>query len=49
MTKEFSRTTILVDRELWKKFKIRAIEESKSASGLLEELIKKKIGEPKRL
>jgi hypothetical protein len=45
MSKEFSRTTILVDKELWKKFRIKAMEESKSASRLLEEMIKKRLGE----
>ncbi|MBI2084121.1 MAG: hypothetical protein HYT70_00705 [Candidatus Aenigmarchaeota archaeon] len=45
MDKNLSRTTILIDREVWKKFKIKAIEEETSASSLLEELIKKKIKE----
>jgi hypothetical protein len=40
MSRRLFRTTILVDKELWKRFKIRAIEEGKSASGLLEDLIK---------
>jgi hypothetical protein len=37
------RTTILIDRELWKKFKIKAIEENKTYSQLLEEVIKQKL------
>lgn len=40
MSRRLYRTTILVDKELWKRFKIKAIEEGKSASALLEELIK---------
>lgn len=44
MTKQLSRTTILIDKDLWKKFKIKAIEKGKSASALLEELIKKEVG-----
>lgn len=40
MSKVFSRTTILIDRELWKKFKIKAIKDGTSASSLLEKLIK---------
>jgi len=43
MAKSFSRTTVLIDKDLWKKFKIKAIKEGKSASSLLEELIKKKV------
>jgi Ribbon-helix-helix protein, copG family len=42
------RTTILVDKELWKRFKIRAIEEGKSASALLEELISEALKKPLR-
>jgi len=45
MGKNFSRTTILVDKDLWRRFRIKAMEEGKSASRLLEELIKKKLGE----
>ena len=45
VSKRLYRTTILVDKELWKRFKIKAIEEGKSASSLLEELITKKLGE----
>jgi len=44
MSKDLIRTTILVDNELWKKFKIKSIEEGKSASKLLEELLRKKVG-----
>ena len=44
MTRQLSRTTILIDKDIWKRFKIRAIEKNKSASGLLEELIKKELG-----
>ena len=45
MQKNLRRTTILVDRELWKRFRMKSIEEGKSASRLLEEIIKKKLGE----
>ncbi len=48
MSKRLVRTTILVDRELWKRFKIRAIEEGRSASALLEELIEAKLKESRR-
>jgi len=41
--KPSNRTTILIDKDLWKKFRIRAMEEGKSASKLLEEVIKKKL------
>ena len=39
MTKSYYRTTILIDRELWKKFRIRAMNKNKSASQLLEDII----------
>ncbi|MEM5805560.1 MAG: hypothetical protein QW818_03015 [Candidatus Aenigmatarchaeota archaeon] len=39
------RATFLVDKDLLKKFKTRAINEEKSYSELLEELIKKKLNE----
>ena len=45
MSKRLYRTTILVDKELWKRFKIKAIEQGKSASSLLEELIKSAVAE----
>jgi hypothetical protein len=45
MSKRLYRTTILVDKELWKRFKIKAIEQGKSASSLLEELIKTAVAE----
>jgi predicted CopG family antitoxin len=45
MAKTVSRTTILIDKDLWKKFRIKSLNEGKSASGLLEEMIKKKLGE----
>ena len=45
VSKRLYRTTILVDKELWKRFKIKAIEEGKSASSLLEELIRKNLTE----
>jgi hypothetical protein len=45
VSRRLYRTTILVDKELWKRFKIKAIEESKSASALLEELIKGALAE----
>ena len=38
-----SRTTVFIEEELWKKLRTRAIEEDKSASKLLEEIIKKAI------
>ncbi len=40
VSRRLSRTTILVEKELWKRFKILAIEEGKSASALLEDLIR---------
>lgn len=43
MPKALSRTTILIDKELWKRFKIKAIKEGISASGLLERLVKKEV------
>lgn len=45
MAKTISRTTILIDKDLWKKFRIKALNEGKSASRLLEEMIKKRVGE----
>ena len=45
MAEDLSRTTILIDKALWKKFKIKAIEENSSASELLSSLIKKYLGE----
>lgn len=43
MTKSYYRTTILIDRELWKKFRIRAMNKNKSASQLLEDIIEEEI------
>jgi len=43
--KEPSRTTILIEKELWKRFRIRAMEEGKSASQMLEDIIRKKLSE----
>jgi predicted CopG family antitoxin len=43
MKKKLSRTTILIDKELWKNFRIMAMKEGRSASALLEELIKKRL------
>jgi predicted CopG family antitoxin len=43
MPKSYYRTTILIDRDLWKKFRIRAMQENKSASELLVELIKNEL------
>lgn len=37
------RTTILVDRDLWKRFKIKAINKGVSASRLLEQIIEKEV------
>jgi hypothetical protein len=37
------RTTIIIDKTLWDKFKIQAIEEGKTASQLLEELMVKEM------
>jgi hypothetical protein len=45
MATQLSRTTILIDKELWKRFKIRSIERGISASELLSNLIKKELGE----
>jgi hypothetical protein len=45
VSRRLYRTTILVEKELWKRFKIKAIEEGKSASALLEELIKGALAE----
>jgi hypothetical protein len=42
---KLSRTTILIDRELWKRFRMRAMEKDISASKYLEELIKKELKE----
>jgi predicted CopG family antitoxin len=39
------RATVYIDKELWKKFQKKAIDEDKSASELFEELVKKKLGE----
>ncbi|MEM5805207.1 MAG: ribbon-helix-helix protein, CopG family [Candidatus Aenigmatarchaeota archaeon] len=39
------RATFLIDKDLLKKFKTKAISEEKSYSELLEELIKKKLNE----
>ena len=39
------RATFLIDKELLKKFRFKALEEDKSYSELLEELIRKKVGE----
>lgn len=39
------RATFHIEKELLKKFKQKAIQEEKSYSELLEELIKKKLGE----
>ncbi len=43
MTKTYYRTTILIDRDLWRRFRIRAMNSNKSASELLEELIKSEV------
>ncbi len=43
MAKNYYRTTILIDRELWKKFRIKAMNRNKSASQLLEEMIKEEV------
>ena len=43
MANNISRTTILIDKELWKRFKIKAIKEGISASALLEKLIKNEV------
>ena len=45
MSNRLYRTKILVDKDLWKRFKIKAIEEGKSASSLLEDLIRKALAE----
>ncbi len=45
MPKAYHRTTILIDSELWKRFRIKAMNENKSASELLVEMIKKKLDE----
>jgi predicted CopG family antitoxin len=45
MPKAYHRTTILIDGELWKRFRIKAMNENKSASELLVEMIKKKLDE----
>jgi predicted CopG family antitoxin len=36
-----NKTTIMVDEEMWKKFRIRALKEGKTASQLIGELISK--------
>ncbi|MDE1768772.1 MAG: hypothetical protein KGH64_05420 [Candidatus Micrarchaeota archaeon] len=45
MARTLARTTILIDKELWKRFKIKAIKEGISASRLLEKLLKGALGE----
>ena len=45
VSRRLYRTTILVDKDLWKRFKIKAIEDGKSASSLIEELIRKALAE----
>ena len=40
MVKTYYRTTILIDKELWRKFRIKALASNKSASSLLEDLIR---------
>lgn len=39
-----SRTTIVIEKTLWAKFRIHAIKQKKTASQLLEELMKKEMG-----
>lgn len=38
-----SRTTIVIDKKLWAKFRIAAIKQKKTASQLLEELMEKEL------
>jgi hypothetical protein len=38
------RTTIIIDKELWRKFRIHSLKQKKTASQLLEELIKREVG-----
>ncbi|MDE1868529.1 MAG: hypothetical protein KGH60_01000 [Candidatus Micrarchaeota archaeon] len=47
MVNKVYRTTILIDKDLWRKFRIKALSEGKSASKLLEDIIKRKVGETK--
>jgi hypothetical protein len=47
MSKKIFRTTILIPIELWRNFRIRAMQEGKSSSSLLEEIIRKKLSEKK--
>jgi hypothetical protein len=37
------RTTIIIDRELWKKFRIHCVRKDTTASNRLKELIEKEI------
>ncbi|MCJ7816630.1 MAG: hypothetical protein MUP55_02120 [Candidatus Aenigmarchaeota archaeon] len=41
--KKLERTTILIDKALWTEFRIAAMREKKSASQLLNEMIKEKV------
>ena len=38
-----TRVSIFIDKALWIKFRKRALDEGKSASSLIEELIKEKL------
>ena len=40
-----ARTTIYFDKEVLKKLKMKAVEEEKSVSEILEEMARKKVGE----
>jgi predicted DNA-binding ribbon-helix-helix protein len=42
------QTTLLIEEDLWKKFRKIAIDEGKSASQLIEEFIKNKVEGKKR-
>ncbi len=39
------RTTVMLDKGLWKEFKILAIKEGKSVTKLLNELLREKVDE----
>jgi hypothetical protein len=37
------RTTIIIDQELWRKFRIKALKDGKTASALLKEIIRREV------
>jgi predicted CopG family antitoxin len=37
------RTTIIIDQDLWRKFRIKALKEGRTVSEFVEEIIKEKM------